>query len=97
MYHLQEQNIHPAHELGSLYAEMNQGTSRLAFRVQRTQLEKLRGGDVGWNESGSRPSLHSLLLAHIIIVLNRYLASPITTLTNAVSVRPKSKPVILSN
>ena len=79
----------PIQEVGRRYAEMNQDTSRIAFRVTTGQLSKLRGASLDDHDlrTADRPSLHAYLIALIINTLNRHLPVPVEMVTNAVSVR----------
>ncbi|KAH9857790.1 hypothetical protein C2E23DRAFT_720024 [Lenzites betulinus] len=76
---------YPMSEVGQHYASMNTDTSWVNFKISVTRLRQLKARVVEVVEHANPISAQDVLTAYITIVLNRYLETPITVITNVIS------------
>lgn len=81
----------PSKDVGALYAKMNQDTAPVGVRFNRPwflNLKESMMSDPSIRVSGVALSVQDCLTAYITATVNRFLAVPIVTITNAASVGP---------
>lgn len=72
-------------ELGSRYAELNESTASINWRIEKHQLQMLHTKLVKGLDPAFKLSEQDCLTAYIVSVLNRCVEVPIRTVTNAAS------------